>query len=72
MKTFKLILSFLLMALLFSQFADAQVSRTIKYKNGNVYNGSLDEANRPAGNGTMQFANGDRYDGEWLNGMYHG
>ena len=72
MKTTKLFVSLILTTLLFSQFAAAQVSRPIKYKNGNVYNGNLDEATRPSGYGTMQFANGDRYDGEWQKGMYHG
>ena len=62
----------LLTALVASQFAMGQEVRQLKYKNGNVYTGTFDGRGRPSGYGTMRYANGDRYDGNWEKGRCQG
>ena len=61
-----------LITLAYSPFALGQVSRPVVYKSGNVYHGTYDGFTRPHGYGTMDFPNGDKYEGEWHKGKYHG
>ena len=71
----KTILNTVLLALILltsSHFAIGQVSRPVVYKSGNVYHGAFDKFTRPNGFGTMDFPNGDKYEGEWVKGKYHG
>ena len=64
MKTMKKLLIIGLIVLAYSPFATGQVSRPVVYKSGNVYHGTYDKFTRPNGYGTMDYPNGDRYEGE--------
>ncbi|MFQ5631985.1 MAG: MORN repeat-containing protein [bacterium] len=39
---------------------------------GGIYNGQMTAENVPQGQGTLIWANGDRYTGEWKDGLRHG
>ena len=43
----------------------------MKYPNGDVYDGALEEGKRN-GKGTMTYFNGDKYEGDWLNDLRDG
>ena len=45
---------------------------TTNYYNGDTYTGTRDGEGRRSGWGTLIWANGDRYDGEWSKDMPHG
>ncbi len=42
------------------------------YKNGDIYEGKLDENNKKIGKGIMRYNNGEIYDGEWNNNKKEG
>jgi len=42
------------------------------YKNGEIYEGKLDENNKRKGKGIMRYNNGEIYDGDWNNDMKEG
>ncbi|MCH1436922.1 MAG: hypothetical protein L7U70_02400 [Flavobacteriales bacterium] len=45
---------------------------TKKYRNGNVYEGEVNQNEEPHGQGTMFYKNGDKYVGAWEDGNRHG
>ena len=45
---------------------------TITWTNGDVYIGSLDSHYRPSGVGTKTYSDGDKYEGQWDEGLAHG
>jgi hypothetical protein len=45
---------------------------TITWTNGDVYSGSLDKLYRPSGFGTKTYSDGDKYEGQWEEGLAHG
>lgn len=50
----------------------AGADAVIKWKDGSLYTGSIDENGLPQGNGTVKFKNGDVYIGEMREGERHG
>ena len=44
----------------------------IEYRNGDVYEGEVNENNDKHGWGKMTYLNGDVYEGEWKKDLYHG
>lgn len=56
----------LAMALMASSSVWAQVRETTTYDDGSYYTGERDAKGRRHGNGLMVFANGDRYEGNFV------
>ena len=48
------------------------IKKSIRYPNGDKYNGEMDDQMRFHGKGTMKYANGTKYDGSWIKGVFHG
>lgn len=44
----------------------------IKWPNGSFFSGLIDEDGLPKGHGTVRFANGDCYEGDFREGKRHG
>lgn len=47
------------------------INKTINYNNG-TYTGEVNSNNEPHGHGVFKYANGNVYDGEWINGKQCG
>lgn len=45
---------------------------TMKFVNGDVYDGEYDENGLISGSGRMIYSNGDIYSGDFLQGLMHG
>ena len=45
---------------------------TIRFDNGDIYEGEVDEDGRPFGNGIYTWTDGERYEGEWRDGVRNG
>ena len=58
----------LMMVLMAGSSCWAQVRETTTYKDGSYYTGERDAKGRRHGNGLMVFANGDRYEGSFVQG----
>ena len=48
------------------------VYREVQFMSGNRYTGLTDVTLKLEGDGTMEFANGDDYQGQWFDGRRHG
>ena len=46
--------------------------KTIRFDNGDIYEGEVNEDGRPCGNGIYTWPDGERYEGEWKDGERNG